>query len=72
MGCRLVGEGVITQGESDGWVAEFEKFLDQEFDAGKAYMAGIDGAWSSTDKANYFRIFKLTPKQAKRQEKQLT
>src|SRR5262249_6429771 len=47
---RLIAEGVLTQAEADGWVADFEKFLDQEFDTGKAYKANkadwLDGAWS--------------------------
>jgi 2-oxoglutarate dehydrogenase E1 component len=47
---RLVGEGVASQGDVDGWVAEFDKFLDQEFDAGKAYLANkadwLDGKWA--------------------------
>jgi 2-oxoglutarate dehydrogenase E1 component len=46
---RLVGEGVVTQAEVDGWVGEFEKFLDEQFEAGKAYKANkadwLDGAW---------------------------
>jgi len=47
---RLVGEGVITQAEADGWLEEFSTFLDREFDAGKAYKANkadwLDGKWS--------------------------
>ena len=47
---RLVGEGVITQAEADGWLEEFSAFLDSEFDAGKAYKANkadwLDGKWS--------------------------
>ena len=46
---RLVGEGVATQAEVDGWVSEFETFLDKEFDAGKSYKANkadwLDGKW---------------------------
>lgn len=46
---RLVAEGVATQGDVDGWVGEFESFLDQEFDAGKTYKANkadwLDGKW---------------------------
>ncbi|MFZ0266251.1 2-oxoglutarate dehydrogenase E1 component [Caulobacter sp.] len=46
---RLVGEGVATQAEIDGWVGEFEAFLDSEFDAGKSYKANkadwLDGKW---------------------------
>jgi 2-oxoglutarate dehydrogenase E1 component len=47
---RLIGEGVITQADADGWSAEFDRFLDEEFDAGKAYHANkadwLDGKWS--------------------------
>jgi 2-oxoglutarate dehydrogenase E1 component len=47
---RLIGEGVITQAEADGWLTEFSAFLDSEFDAGKAYHANkadwLDGKWS--------------------------
>ncbi|MET0273932.1 MAG: 2-oxoglutarate dehydrogenase E1 component, partial [Phenylobacterium sp.] len=47
---RLVGEGVATQGEIDGWISEFDAFLDQEFESGKSYKANkadwLDGKWS--------------------------
>ncbi|MDP3750193.1 MAG: 2-oxoglutarate dehydrogenase E1 component [Phenylobacterium sp.] len=47
---KLVGQGVITEAELTGWMAEFDEFLDKEFDAGKAYKANkadwLDGAWS--------------------------
>jgi 2-oxoglutarate dehydrogenase E1 component len=47
---RLVEEGVTTAPEVDGWIREFDDFLDQEFDAGKAYHANkadwLDGKWS--------------------------
>lgn len=47
---KLVAEGVATQGEVDGWVSEFEQFLDKEFDAGKTYKPNkadwLDGAWA--------------------------
>jgi 2-oxoglutarate dehydrogenase E1 component len=47
---RLIGEGVCTQADIDGWIAEFDKFLDEEFDGGKAYHANkadwLDGKWS--------------------------
>lgn len=46
---RLVGQGVATQAEVDGWVGEFDSFLDQEFDAGKSYKPNkadwLDGKW---------------------------
>ncbi|MFN3512883.1 MAG: 2-oxoglutarate dehydrogenase E1 component [Phenylobacterium sp.] len=47
---QLIGEGVTTQEEVEGWVAEFEDFLDKEFEAGKTYKANkadwLDGAWA--------------------------
>jgi 2-oxoglutarate dehydrogenase E1 component len=47
---RLIGEGVTTQAEVDGWIKDFDSFLDQEFDAGKSYQANkadwLDGKWS--------------------------
>ncbi|HEX5379343.1 MAG TPA: 2-oxoglutarate dehydrogenase E1 component [Phenylobacterium sp.] len=47
---QLVGEGVATQADIDGWVAEFEQFLDSEFESGKTYKANkadwLDGAWA--------------------------
>ena len=47
---RLVGENVATQVEVDGWISEFDKFLDAEFDSGKTYHADkadwLDGKWS--------------------------
>jgi len=47
---RLVSEGTATQSEVDGWIAEFDKFLDGEFEGGKTYHADkadwLDGKWS--------------------------
>ncbi|WP_091735491.1 2-oxoglutarate dehydrogenase E1 component [Phenylobacterium immobile] len=47
---RLVGEGVVTQAQADGWIAEWDAYLDAEFDAGKDYKANkadwLDGKWS--------------------------
>ena len=47
---RLASEGVATQAEIDGWIAEFDKFLDAEFDSGKTFHADkadwLDGKWS--------------------------
>ena len=47
---KLIAEGVATQDEVAGWVAEFEDFLDKEFEAGKGYKANkadwLDGAWA--------------------------
>ncbi|MGA9659565.1 MAG: thiamine pyrophosphate-dependent enzyme, partial [Asticcacaulis sp.] len=46
---RLIEEGVITQSELDGFIAEFDAFLDEEFEAGKTYKATkadwLDGKW---------------------------
>src|SRR6185369_14147089 len=46
----MMAEGVATQAEVDGWVAEFNDYLDKEFDAGKTYKANkadwLDGKWS--------------------------
>ena len=53
---RLVAEGVATQAQVDGWIAEFETFLEAEFDAGKTYEADkadwLDGKWSHMHVAN--------------------
>ena len=47
---RLIGEGVATQDDVDGWIAEFDAFLEKEFDSGKTYHADkadwLDGKWS--------------------------
>jgi len=47
---RLVAEGVATDAEVAEWVAEFDAFLDAEFEAGKSYHADkadwLDGKWS--------------------------
>jgi 2-oxoglutarate dehydrogenase E1 component len=47
---RLADEGVITQGDIDGWMAEFDSFLDEEFELGKSYKTNkadwLDGVWS--------------------------
>ena len=47
---RLIGEGVVTEAESEGWVEEFAAFLDAEFEAGKTYKANkadwLDGKWA--------------------------
>ncbi len=49
-GSRLVGEGVATEAEINGWVDEFAAFLDAEFEAGKTYKANkadwLDGKWA--------------------------
>jgi 2-oxoglutarate dehydrogenase E1 component len=47
---RLIANGTVTQAEVDGWVADFESFLDAEFEAGKTYRPNkadwLDGVWS--------------------------
>jgi len=54
-GKRLVEEGVATQAQVDGWVSEFEGFLEAEFEGGKTYKADkadwLDGKWSHVGKA---------------------
>jgi len=47
---RLIGEGVCAQADVDGWIAAFDKFLDEEFESGKQYKANkadwLDGKWA--------------------------
>ncbi len=47
---RLIEEGVATQDDIDGWIKEFDDFLDAEFEAGKTYKANkadwLDGKWA--------------------------
>jgi len=47
---RLVGESVVSDVEVDGWIEEFNAFLDREFEAGKEYRVNkadwLDGVWS--------------------------
>ncbi len=47
---RLVAEGVVTGDQVDGWIREFERFLSDEFEAGKTYTPNkadwLDGKWS--------------------------
>jgi 2-oxoglutarate dehydrogenase E1 component len=49
-GQRLIDEGVISQPELDGFIADFDAFLDREFEAGKTYHADkadwLDGKWA--------------------------
>ncbi len=46
---RLVAEGLLTAEQVDAQVADFEAYLDREFDAGKAFAAKkadwLDGEW---------------------------
>ncbi len=47
---RLVREGVVTRSDVDGWIDSFNRFLDDEFEVGKAYRVNkadwLDGVWS--------------------------
>jgi 2-oxoglutarate dehydrogenase E1 component len=47
---RLEAEGVVTPGEVEGWVGEFERFLDAEYQTGGAYKPNkadwLDGRWA--------------------------
>jgi 2-oxoglutarate dehydrogenase E1 component len=47
---RLISEGVASEAEIDGWITEFEKFLQDEFEAGKTYQPDkadwLDGKWA--------------------------
>ncbi|MDH4385816.1 MAG: 2-oxoglutarate dehydrogenase E1 component [Caulobacter sp.] len=47
---RLIEEAVVSAAEIDGWINEFDSFLDREFEAGKTYKADkadwLDGKWS--------------------------
>jgi len=47
---KLIDEGVVTQDDVDGWLKEFETFLDAEFNSGKTYKANkadwLDGKWA--------------------------
>src|SRR5580693_7093274 len=49
-GQRLIDEGVITTQELEGFISEFDAYLDKEFEAGKTYHADkadwLDGKWS--------------------------
>ncbi len=47
---QLIAEGVVTRAEVDGWMGDFEQFLDSEMEAGKTYKADkadwLDGKWA--------------------------
>lgn len=47
---RLIEEGVVSRAEIDEWQADFNAFLDREFEAGKSYRVNkadwLDGDWS--------------------------
>ncbi len=46
---RLIEQGVVTQAEVDAQIEAFERFLDEQFEAGKAFKADkadwLDGQW---------------------------
>jgi 2-oxoglutarate dehydrogenase E1 component len=52
---RLIAEGVITESDVQGWIKEFETFLDREFEVGKDYKANradwLDGVWTGLSTA---------------------
>ncbi|MGD2132031.1 MAG: 2-oxoglutarate dehydrogenase E1 component, partial [Maricaulaceae bacterium] len=46
---RLIDEGVVTAEEIEGWIKEFNQFLDEEFDAGEGKSTKqdwLDGQWA--------------------------
>jgi 2-oxoglutarate dehydrogenase E1 component len=47
---RLIGEGVASEADISSWSAEFEAFLETEFEAGKSYQPDradwLDGKWA--------------------------
>jgi 2-oxoglutarate dehydrogenase E1 component len=47
---RLTKEGVVTAEEVEGWIGDFNAFLDREFEQGKDYRPNkadwLDGVWS--------------------------
>ncbi len=47
---RLIDEGVVSRADVDGWIAEFDAFLDAEMEAGKTWTASkadwLDGKWT--------------------------
>ena len=52
---RLIDEGVVTAEEVEGFVVEFDAYLDAEFEAGKTYAADkadwLDGKWRNFEVA---------------------
>ena len=58
---RLVGDGLIAEGEVDESRAEFQNYLSEEFEAGKTYKPNkadwLDGRWSGfeTSEGEYQR-----------------
>ena len=51
---RLVGDGLIPEGEIEDMKAGFQSFLNEEFEAGKTYKPNkadwLDGRWSHLDR----------------------
>ena len=47
---RLIGQGIVERADVEKWITDFDKFLDDEFEAGKTYHADradwLDGKWS--------------------------
>ena len=43
-------DSLVSQADVDGWMTEFDAFLDAEFEAGKTYQANkadwLDGKWA--------------------------
>jgi 2-oxoglutarate dehydrogenase E1 component len=52
---QLVKEGALTQGDADAMMADFNKRLDQEFDAAKSHLPNradwLDGRWQGLETA---------------------
>ena len=50
---RLVNEGSVTEAEVNGMIADFETFLNDEFEAGRTFKAEkadwLDGKWSGLE-----------------------
>ena len=67
---RLVKDGLIPEGEIEDMKAAFQAYLNDEFEAGKAYKPNkadwLDGRWSHLDKegADYQRGKTAIPKKA--------
>ena len=47
---RLISQGIVERSDVESWISDFDKFLDDEFEAGKTYHADradwLDGKWS--------------------------
>jgi 2-oxoglutarate dehydrogenase E1 component len=64
---QLIAEGVTTEAEAKEWVAEFDAFLDAEFEAGKSYKTDkadwLDGKWAGLAMAGEERRLTGVPRQ---------